>query len=86
MLQISEHRIVLQQVRERFGVGQIVDGYKVDVRITDRSTIDVTSDATESIDTNLNGNFNPLLQSGAGAPGALTQRSVLLPAAPAPSA
>jgi hypothetical protein len=53
MIEIPEHRVVLQQVRKRFGVGQIVDGHKVDVRITNRSAKNITSDATESIDTNL---------------------------------
>jgi hypothetical protein len=40
-------------VRERFGIGQIVDGYKVYVRITQRGAKDVASDATKSVNANL---------------------------------
>jgi hypothetical protein len=31
MIQITEYGVVLQQVRKRFGVGQVVDGHEIDV-------------------------------------------------------
>jgi hypothetical protein len=40
-------------VRQRFGVSQIVDGYKVDVWITNRRAKNVSSDTTKPIDANL---------------------------------
>src|SRR6185503_9686187 len=54
LVQIAEHRIVLQQVRERFRVRQIVDSDEIDVRITDGVAINISSDASEAINTNLN--------------------------------
>ena len=53
MSEVAEHGIVLQQVRKHFGIGQIIDGYKVDVWITERGAKNISSDTTKSVDTNL---------------------------------
>src|SRR6185295_2582594 len=52
MIEIPKHRIVFQQVRKCFGVGQIIDSDEIDIGIADRSAEDVTSDATKTIDAN----------------------------------
>jgi hypothetical protein len=54
MIQITEHGVVLEQVRKRFGVSQVVDGDEIDVWITKCSAKNVSPDTTEPIDTNLN--------------------------------
>ncbi len=52
--QITEDRIVLQQVCQRFGVGDVVDGHDFDGRIAQRRAKDVAADASETIDTYFN--------------------------------
>jgi hypothetical protein len=49
-------------MRERSGVGQIVNGDEVDVRITDSRAINVSPDTTKSIDSNLHRHLKNLLQ------------------------
>jgi hypothetical protein len=51
-------------VRESSGVSQIVDGYKIDVRITERSAKNVSADTTKTIDTNLHRHIKNLLRTG----------------------
>jgi len=53
MIEISEHRIILQKVRERFRIGQIIYRDKVNVWITQGSAKDIASDATKAVDANL---------------------------------
>jgi len=64
VVQIAKHRIVLQQVRESSGVGQIVDGYEVDVRITEGCAKNISADPTETINTNLHRHGKNLLLTG----------------------
>ena len=48
------HRVVLQQIRERRGVGEIVDGDEFDVELSlERGADHVASDAPETVDSNL---------------------------------
>src|ERR1043165_1011092 len=54
VVQIPEHGVVLQQVSESLRVCEIVDRHEVYVRITDRGAINISSDASEPVDTNLN--------------------------------
>ena len=44
------HRVVLQQVGQRGGVGQIVDGHEVDVLVLHGGAHDVAADAPEPVD------------------------------------
>src|SRR5580704_1365961 len=54
---IAENRVVLEQVREGFGVGNIVDGDELDVLVIERSAHDIPSDAAEAVDTYLDGHY-----------------------------
>src|SRR5438552_7204309 len=52
---ISEDGIVLQKVRERVRVGDVVDGDELNVSIVERGAHDVATNAAEAVDANLNG-------------------------------
>ena len=52
-LQVAEHRVVLQQVRERGGVGQVVHRDEIDVLVAERRPHDVAADAPEPVDADL---------------------------------
>ena len=45
-----EHGVVLQQVRQRFGIGQIVGRDEFDFRIIESGADHISSDAAEAID------------------------------------
>ena len=62
VLEISQHRIVLQQVRERLRVGDIVYSNEVDFRIPKRGAKNVAPDATKSIDADFNCHSLSILQ------------------------
>ena len=47
----AEHRIVLEQVRKRLGVGQVVDRHEFDVVVMQTRTNDVPADPAEAINT-----------------------------------
>src|SRR5262249_58227784 len=49
-VQIAEHRIVFEQMRECLRAGEIVDRDEVDLPVAERSAHDVAPDATESVD------------------------------------
>ena len=49
-VQVAEHRVVLQQVRERVRARQIVDRDEVDVLVAERRAHDVAADAAEPVD------------------------------------
>ena len=51
----AEHRVVLQQVRERRGAGEVVDGNEVDGLVTHRCTHDVAPDSPEPVDPDFDG-------------------------------
>ena len=48
--EVAEHRVVLQQVRERRGVGDVVDRDEVDVLVAERGAHDVAADPSEPVD------------------------------------
>jgi hypothetical protein len=48
--QIAEDRIVFQQMRERLGIRDVVDGNDFDRGIAKRGAQDVATDASEAID------------------------------------
>ena len=50
-VQIAEHRVVFEKMRERLGAGEIVDGDEVDVLVAERRAHDVPADAAEPVDT-----------------------------------
>jgi hypothetical protein len=47
------NRVVLEQVGEGGGIGQVVDRHDFDVWNSVRGTKEITSDSTESVDRNL---------------------------------
>ena len=49
-VKVAEHRVVLEQMRERMRAREIVDGGEVDVRVAQRGPHDVPPDAAESVD------------------------------------
>ena len=53
-MQISQHRIVLQQMRQRGRVGHIVHRHKINFLIINRRAHDVAPDTPKPIDSNLN--------------------------------
>ena len=46
----TEDGVVLQQVRQRLGVGQVVDRHELDRRVAERRPDDIASDAAEAVD------------------------------------
>ena len=52
-VQVAEHRVVLEQVRQRRRVGEIVHRDEIDVLVAERGAHDVAADAAEAIDANL---------------------------------
>ena len=48
--EVAEHRVVLQEMRQRLRVGQVVDGHEVDLVVGQRRAHDVAPDAPESVD------------------------------------
>ena len=52
-VQVAEHRVVLEQMRERGGVGEIVDRDEIDVLGAQRRAHDVAPDAAEPVDPDL---------------------------------
>ena len=52
-VQVAEHRVVLQQMRQRRRVRQVVDRDEVDVFVGERRPHDVPADAAEPVDANL---------------------------------
>jgi hypothetical protein len=53
-VELAMHRVVLEQVRERRGVREIVDGHKVDVgdALLFRGTKHLAADTAEAVDAN----------------------------------
>ena len=52
--EIAEDRIVLQQMRERLRVGDVVHGHKLDRRIAQRRAKNVPPDAAKTVDSYFN--------------------------------
>jgi hypothetical protein len=61
-LEVSQNRIVFEQVGEGLGVGQVVDGHDVDRLVADRGAHDVPADPAEPVDAYFDGHsqFSPL--------------------------
>src|SRR5664279_2391687 len=55
ILQVSQNRVVLQQVGEGLGVGEIVDGDEVKILVRECGAQYVASYASKSINANFNG-------------------------------
>ena len=53
--QIAQHGIILQQMRERFCVRNVIHRDKLDVLVVDSRAHDVASDAAEAVDPDLDG-------------------------------
>src|SRR5580658_934216 len=53
--QVAEDGIVLEQVGERLGIGEIVDGDEVEVLVRERGAKNVASDASKSINADFYG-------------------------------
>ena len=47
---VAQHRVIFQQVGQRFRIGQIVDRDEVQVGIFQRSAQDIAADSSEAID------------------------------------
>ena len=56
-LQVAEDRVVLEQVGERLGVGQVVDGDDVDAAVVHGGAHDVAADAAEPVDPDFDGHL-----------------------------
>jgi hypothetical protein len=56
-LQSSQHGIILEQVRQRFGVRQIVHRYEFDIAPVQGRPDHISTDTAEAIDTNLYSHF-----------------------------
>jgi hypothetical protein len=54
VLEVAEDGVVLQQVGQCGGGGEIVNGYEFDVRVAESGAEDVAADAAEAVDTNFN--------------------------------
>jgi len=54
---IAEDGVVLQEVRERLGIGDVIDGDELNVLVVERGAHDVASDAAEAVDADLNGHY-----------------------------
>ena len=52
MRQVAEDRVVLEQVGQRPGIGEIVHGDEVEVLVRERGTENIASDASKSINAN----------------------------------
>jgi hypothetical protein len=49
-LEIADHRIVLQQVRQRLGVGQVVDRHEFQILVLERGPQNIAADAPKAVD------------------------------------
>ena len=58
-LQTAQRGIVLEQVRQRLGVGQVIRRYEFNIRIVQACPDDVSSNAAEAVDADFYGH-NPL--------------------------
>ena len=52
-MKIPQDRIIFQKMRERFRIGNVIDGDEFDILITERGAENISADATEAIDANL---------------------------------
>src|SRR3990172_5785407 len=53
LLEVPQDRVVLEKMRRRLGVGHIVRGDDIDLRVMNRRAKHVSSNASESVDPNL---------------------------------
>ncbi len=51
-VQVAQHGVVLEQVGQRGGAGQVVDGDEIDIVVAERGPHDVAADAAKSVDAN----------------------------------
>ena len=63
--QVAENGVVLEQMRQGLGRGEVVDGDKFEFGIAKRSAENVTADAAESVDAYLHSHLNKV-SSGVG--------------------
>ena len=62
-VKLSEHRIVLGQMGESGGVGEIVYRNKFDIGVVQSSANDVSSDAAETVNTNFDRHSSSVISS-----------------------
>src|SRR6266478_4705576 len=58
MRKVAKDRVVLEQVGQRFGIGEIVDSYELEIRIMKRRPQHVAADTPEAVDTDFNGHVS----------------------------
>ena len=63
IFQVAQDRVVLEQVGQRRGAGQVVDGNKIDLLIAKRGAQNIAANAAEAIDSNFNCHLCVLLHS-----------------------
>ena len=56
--QVAQNRVVLQQVSQRLGIGQVVDGHKFEVGIIERSAQHVAPNAAKAVNAYFNCHFS----------------------------
>ena len=59
--QIAQDGVVLQKVGQRFGIGEVVDGDEVKIRVFQGSPQHVPANASETIDADFDSHVPPLL-------------------------
>src|SRR5579859_1687675 len=52
MFQVAQNRIVLEQMSQSGGAGQVIDGHKFDIRIVNGGAQHVASDAAKAVNAN----------------------------------
>jgi hypothetical protein len=57
MIEISEYRVILQQVCKALRVRKIVNSDEIDIGVTDRSAKDIASNASKAVDTNFHRHY-----------------------------
>src|SRR3954471_3129453 len=51
VIEVAEHRIVLQKMSQSFRIGQVIHRYELKIRVVQRSAQNIATDASKSIDT-----------------------------------
>ena len=58
-VEVAQNRVVLQQMREGRGVGQVVDRHEIDVLVAERGSHDIPADPAEPVDADPHGHRSP---------------------------
>jgi hypothetical protein len=59
LLKDPQDGVVFEKMSQRFGIGNIVDGYELQARIMRRGSQKVSADPAEAVDSDFNCHFKP---------------------------